>query len=197
MPSGSYNFPNMSPNTTYVLQLTVNQGVVGQPAPAIALPANWVTTGENGNNTPDGTPDSQLTVVVATSSVTSRNFGIEELPNSDNKTAPVQVNPGGTVKVQAPALSGSDPEDGPLGTGNTFKITSLPTNGTLYYNGTPVTLNQVITNYDPTKLTVDPNDGAVTVVFTYAARDAAGQYDPTPATVTMPFSPDRPERHGV
>ena len=49
-------------------------------------------------------------------------------------------------------------------------------------------LNDVITNYDPTKLTVDPNDGAVTVVFTYAARDAAGQYDPTPATVTMPFS---------
>ena len=36
--------------------------------------------------------------------------------------------------MQVPTLSGSDPEDGTLGAGNTFKITSLPTNGTLYYN---------------------------------------------------------------
>jgi uncharacterized repeat protein (TIGR01451 family) len=187
-PSGSYSFANVSPNTTYVLQLTANQGVVGNPAPAIALPGDWLTTGENASNVPDGTPDSKLTVAVATTSVTSRNFGIEEPPTSDDKTAAPQLNPGGTVKVQVPALTGSDPEDGPLGTGSTFKITSLPTNGALYYNGSPVTLNQVITGYDPTKLTVDPNDGSLTVTFTYAMRDAAGQFDPSPATVTMPFT---------
>ena len=44
-PDGTYGFPNVAPNTSYVLQLTINQGVVGQPAPAIALPAGWVTTG--------------------------------------------------------------------------------------------------------------------------------------------------------
>ena len=60
-----------------------------------------------------------------------------------------------------------------------------------------MTLNQVITSYDPTKLTVDPNDGAVTVSFTYAAVDAAGKVDPTPATVTMPFTDHHAERHGV
>ena len=171
---GTYDFPAVSPNATYTLQLTTNKGTVNQPPPAIALPANWVTTGENASGTPDATADSKLTVVVVTTDVTGQNFGIEQLPNSDNKLAASQINPGGTVQVQVPALSGSDPEDGTLGTGSTFVIKSLPTTGTLYYNDTPVTLNQVITGYDPTKLTVDPNDGAVTVVFTYAASGCGG-----------------------
>ena len=41
-------------------------------------------------------------------------------------------------------------------------------------------------------MTVDPNNGVVTVVFQYAERDAAGQYDPTPATVTIPFGNNIP-----
>lgn len=185
--NGTYDFPAVSPNAIYTLQLNQTGGTVGQAPPTVTLPAGWVTTGENSNGTPDATADSQLTAVVGTTDVTGQNFGIEQLPSSDDKSAASQLNPGGTVEVQAPALSGSDPEDGTLGTGDTFVIKSLPTNGMLYYNGSPVTLNQVITSYDPTKLTVDPNDGAVTVVFTYAAVDTAGKEDPTPATVTMPF----------
>ncbi len=185
--NGLYTFPTVTANSTYTLQLTLNPGTPGQPAPAVALPSNWVTTGENTAGTPDGTPNSLLTAVVAASNVTQKNFGIEQLPNSNSVTAPSQSNPGGTISVTVPALSGSDPEDGVLGTGMTLTITSLATNGTLYYNNTPVTLNQVITNYDPTKLTVDPANGAVTVSFAYATVDAAGRVDPTPATVTIPF----------
>jgi uncharacterized repeat protein (TIGR01451 family) len=92
------------------------------------------------------------------------------------------------VTVQVITLAGSDPEDGPLGIGKSFKIDSLPTNGTLSYNNAPVFAGQVITNYDPTLLKLDPDDGAISVSFTYAAIDAANQADTTPAIVTMPFT---------
>ena len=62
------------------------------------------------------------------------------------------------------------------------------TMGLLYYNGVLVTAGQIITNYDPTLLTIDPVDGALSAVFTVASVDAAGKVDPTPATVTVPFS---------
>ncbi len=110
-------------------------------------------------------------------------------PNTVDINATSQVNPGGATTLQVPPLSGNDPEDGVLGTGKTFKIITLPTNATLFYNGTAITTpNFTIANYDPTKLTIDPNDGALTVSFTYAAVDAAGQSDASPATVTMPFT---------
>ncbi len=111
-----------------------------------------------------------------------------EPPETNALNAPSQGNPGGTTKVQVPDLAGSDPEDGVLGSGNSFKIVTLPNNGTLYYNNIAVTVDQVIENYDPTKLTIDPNDGALTVSFIYAAIDSAGQSDPTPATVLIPFT---------
>jgi uncharacterized repeat protein (TIGR01451 family) len=90
-------------------------------------------------------------------------------------------------------LAGTDPEDGALGAGQSFRIITLPTNGTLYYLNAlnvpvAVTAGQLISNYDSTKLQLDPNDGAITVTFTYAAVDAAGKEDLTPATVTMPFT---------
>ena len=186
--SGVYAFSNMAPNTPYVLQLTTNQGVVGNPAPAVALPANWATTGENAGGTPDGTPDSKLTLAASATNVSGQNFGLEQLPDSNPVSAASQVNPGGTTQVQVPALSGSDPEDGAKGTGMTLNITELPTNGRLYYNGLLVNqVNQQITNYDPALLTVDPDDGALTVTFKYAVVDAAGKPDPTPAAVSMPF----------
>ena len=46
----------------------------------------------------------------------------------------------------------------------------------------------MIASYNPALLTVDPIEGTVTVVFTYAWKDAAGLFDPSPATVTMPFT---------
>jgi hypothetical protein len=82
-------------------------------------------------------------------------------------------------------LTGSDPEDGLLGAGKTYKITRLPVGALLYYNGILVTLNQVISAFDPTLLKIDPDDATYTTTFDFASMDAAGLYDPTPATITV------------
>lgn len=190
--NGTYSFNGLAA-ATYSVQVSTNQGTVGSTPPATDLPnTNWVNTGENlgaaaGN---DGSVNGTLTpIALSTVALTNANFGINERPTSDNKVAPSQLNPGGTVQVQAPALSGNDREDLTKGSGNTFRITSLGVNGTVYYNGTAVTLNQVISNYDATLLTVDPTfTGPGNVQFTYAWIDNAGFEDLTPATVTLQFT---------
>ncbi|MEI6605851.1 MAG: SdrD B-like domain-containing protein, partial [Verrucomicrobiota bacterium] len=185
---GTYAFTNVTPNTLTEVMLTTQRGVAGQPEPGYVLPANWVNTGESVNGTPDGHPDGELKFSVTTSSVSTLNFGIEQLPNTTDLRPSAQSNPRGTVQVTVPTLIGSDPEDDLASGVHSFEITSLPTNGTLYYNNAAVTLNQVISSYDSAKLKVDPNDGAVTVSFSYAAVDTAGYADPVPATVAMPFT---------
>lgn len=176
---GTYTFLDVPLNQNNVkIILSTTAGTVGNTAPAPSLPSNWVNT----------SPLTTATFNTSTN-ISSKDFGIEQLPDTNNVTGSTTTNPGGTNTVQVPTLSGTDPEDGNLGSGNSFKIVSLPTNGTLYYNGVAVTANQVITSYDPTKLTVDPNiDGATTITFTVAAVDKAGKEDPTPATVTMPLT---------
>ncbi len=183
---GSYTFGTVIPNTSYTIVLSTTQGTPGNTAHAAALPSGWVNTGENlGAGTgSDGTVDGILAVAVTTSSVTNANFGIEQPPTANDATASSQLNPGGTNEVVVTTLSGTDPEDV---SPTTFTIKTLPTHGTLYYNGTGVTLGQVITSYSPSLLTVDPSDGSITVTFTYSVTDAAGR-ESSPATVTMPFT---------
>ena len=89
------------------------------------------------------------------------------------------------LKYDIPALTGTDPEDGVLGIGKTYKITSLPANAVIYYNNIVVTLNQVIPAFNPTLLKIDPADGLLMTTFKYASMDAAGLFDPTPATVQI------------
>ena len=112
--------------------------------------------------------------VTAAGDVTDVDFGIEQPPTADDVTADLLQNPGGTTTVPVPDLTAaiSDPEDG---TPTTIVIETLATNGTLYYNGAPVTAGQVIPNFDPALLTLDPNDGDVTAMFTYSTIDAAGE----------------------
>jgi uncharacterized repeat protein (TIGR01451 family) len=186
--NGTYTFNSVPANANYTVQITTATATIGSTPPAVTLPSNWVSTGENLNSTIDGTVDSKLTVAVTTSNVTGINFGIEQLPDTTAVAGTAQSNPGGTTTVQVPTLAGTDPEDGVLGSGKSFKIVTLPTNGTLTYNGSAVTAGQTISSYNPVLLQLDPNDGAITVSFTYGAVDAAGQVDPTPTTVTMPFT---------
>ncbi len=187
---GTYLFPAVNVNTAYSVVLTNALTTVGSPAPTASL-TNAVYSGEflgTGAGS-DGTPDGVLAINVGTTPVTNANFGVNQLPETNAVTASTQTDPGGSSRVVVPALSGSDPEDGALGSGKTFIISTLPTNATLYYNGQPVTANQTIPNYNPALLQIDPNDGVTSVSFTYASVDAAGQPDPTPATVTIPFGP--------
>ncbi len=183
---GTYTFTKVAPNTSYSVVLGTELGILGALASPAATPSGFVSTGENiGSGAgSDGTPDGVLAVVVATNNLANANFGIERTPSANVVTAATQANPGGTAKVVVPALNGTDPEDASV---TVFVIKTLPSNGTLYYNGTAVTSGQKISGYDPSLLKVDPNDGSVTVSFTYAAVDAAGK-ESGPVSVSMPFT---------
>ena len=75
------------------------------------------------------------------------------------------------------------------GTTNTVVIVTLPDDGILYYQGVPVTAGEVIPNYDPASLTLDPAfEGAGTVDFNFEIEDSAGEASPAPATITINFT---------
>ncbi|RYD18594.1 MAG: DUF11 domain-containing protein, partial [Verrucomicrobiaceae bacterium] len=184
---GTYRFINIPGNTNYTVVLSTTRGTVDSPPPAASLPTGYVNTGENlglgvAN---DGTPDGTLALALGTTNVANANFGVERTPAAANVSTASQANPGGTTRVTAPTLSGTDPEDSSV---TTFIINTLPTNGTLYYNGVAVTAGQTIPGYTASLLTLDPNDGAITATFTYSSVDAAGKSSASTATATMPFT---------
>jgi Secretion system C-terminal sorting domain len=188
--TGTYTFNNVPVNSSGMeIYLSTSSGTVGSLPPATGLPSNWVNT-------------SPLihTFNAGTANVTGIDFGIEQLPNSNNQNYTIgtpalnsflTLNESGTVADPGP-LSGSDPEDGTLGSGDTVAITSVPTNNEqLYYNGKLVTNNTIIIGYNPALLQIKFTDvNEVITSFTYAFIDAAGEEDPTPATYTINMSVD-------
>jgi len=97
------------------------------------------------------------------------------------------LNGSGTVASPGP-LTGADPEDGILGSGKQVIIDSLPSNEQLYYNGSLVTLNMIIPNYNPALLQVKFTTITTTVMaFKYAYYDAAGKQG-SDATYTINMS---------
>jgi hypothetical protein len=169
--------------------VSVSTGVI--PPANVSLVTNWTTTGDayglnnlSGTGNKPGNATASISVNTGVVNVTAVNFGIERLPNSDDKSVSYAINTPG-MQYAIPALTGSDPEDGILGSGKTYKITTVPPNAVLYYNGIAVTLNQVIPAFNPTLFKIDPADAVISTTFNYAAMDAAGLFDPTPATVTV------------
>jgi hypothetical protein len=187
---GTYTLNGLFANTNYTLRISTDNTVaVGGTAPTTAsLPIGWTNTGENKAGTTETVTPGDIAISLVTAGIANQDFGIEQLPTVNAVSSTLQVNPIGTGQVQVPTLTGNDSEDGSLGSGSKFKIVTLPTNATLYYNGVAITATGfVINNYDPALLKVDPVDGAVTVSFTYSAIDNAGKEGPA-NTVTMPFS---------
>jgi hypothetical protein len=202
LPDGTYRFDNINPGVNYSLQLTRNQGTVGNPAPAVVLPAGWVNTGENRNGTIDGgTPGVIDNRNFGFTNTVNFDFGIEQLPNSDNHTTNIpQPVVGTTVTLNGganpPSLSGIDPEDCNAGCTLASKsviIDAVPANSELYYNGILVTNGQQINNFDPNLLQIKitaATIGGNSTSFQYSYVDLAGKKDPTPATYTLTwFSP--------
>ncbi|SEI52252.1 Por secretion system C-terminal sorting domain-containing protein [Dyadobacter sp. SG02] len=207
--SGNYIFNNVTASTTYLVTISTTPAASGStPAGSIGLPANWVNTGENVGLTAgsDGTVNGILQAVVTTTDLSDVNFGIQQVPESDDKSAPLASQPSTDALIPldgglAPALTGSDPEDnttgGPLHT-RTILITSLPTNGELWYGGTQITVGDdgenpvsptnpfTITNLVLADLEIKlTGSGYTSTSFTYAYVDNAGFPDPTPATYTL------------
>jgi len=161
--AGTYSFPISNPGT-YTVQISTNAGVIGSPAPAIAVPSPWFQTGENTGLTTgnDGTVDGKQTVTVTTLDVPNVNFGIEQPPTADPKAYTVlntafSPTPAtgypvvtGYQSIQASSaaltgyaglggkLSGTDPEDcstaSSCNTAKTFKFGVPNANTKVYYN---------------------------------------------------------------
>jgi hypothetical protein len=117
----------------------------------------------------------------------NNNYGIE-LPPTAYTSSISYYNSGSTTQYQVAPLSGTDPEQGTLGTGMTLTIGALPTNATLYYNGILVLSGATISGYDPVLLTVDPIfSGIGTVIFPYTITDLAGAASAS-STATIVFT---------
>lgn len=186
--NGTYSFSSVSPGS-YSLVVTTNPA--GSTSPS--LPTSWSSVGEHlgAGAGSDGNPNGVLPLTLS-AITTNANFGIDQLPTA-SPVSQTYVNPGGTNQVQVPTLTGSDPEDGALGAGNSFVIYSVPASGVLYYQGNAITAADVagpglvISDYDPTELTYDPIDGPGSYSFAYSSVDAAGLSSLT-TTATMVFT---------
>ena len=185
--NGTYAINNVPVGSVGMeIYLSTLQGVVGSPPPATNLPSNWTNT-------------SPLihTFSAGSSNVTGIDFGIEQLPTSNNQNYTIgtpainsleTLNGSGAITSPGP-LSGSDAEDGILGSNGSVVITSVPSNEQLYYLGTLVTAGETITNYNPADLQVKwTNPDVSSTSFTYAFVDSAGKQSPTPATYTINVS---------
>jgi hypothetical protein len=200
--NGMYNF-QITDNTSYQLVLSTTDASIGASAPAPNLPVGWANTGENQNGIIDVTPTpSVIRITSTTTSILNQDFGIEQIPNSDSYSFTIPKPVLNTSQILSASfgmstISGSDPEEGFLGTGSTFQITSLAgMNGnTLWYDqdgdgvqdpGEELTDGEMITNYDPALLKVQFSGANSTeFTFNYTSQDAAGENDPTPATYTV------------
>ena len=85
--NGVFNFPaggNLLENSVIRFQLSVNQGTVGQTAPAKGLPLGYLTVGESTTGgTSDNTPDGEFTLTIGTTtsaSNTTNRFGVTACP---------------------------------------------------------------------------------------------------------------------
>ena len=189
---GTYLFLNVAAAENLTVRLAATAGAVGESAPVAGLPDGWTAT----------SPLEQASFNVA-SSIVGKDFGIEQLPDSESATAASQANPGGTTSVAVNSIlfHGTDPD----GTVANIRITAFPSyatsitiNGTTYTpTGTTGTTEwptggvEVPTNtsgYPTETIAVDPVGGAVSVAITYAAIDNAGKEDSTPGIVTLPFT---------
>lgn len=191
---GTYTFSNTSANTSYTVQITTATATVGATAPAITLPTNWVSTGENLNGAIDGTVNSKIAVSVATANVVGVNFGIEQLPTAVAVNVASQVNPGGTSTVNIPPTSFTSSTD-PDGTVTSYRITAFPSNvtsitigATTYTSASFPGAGVTVLTADLNTIKVDPIDGAVTVGILFKAIDNAVQESSNTATVNVPFT---------
>jgi hypothetical protein len=201
--TGVFTFPDADVFTNYQLCLStisVNMGDVPPPNPGLNIIAgSWVNTGDSyginnmaGTGIKAGTATCGISVITAAVNITAVNFGVERLPDSDDRNIIYTLNTPGVKYDITGGLTGNDPEDGVLGSGKTYKITQLPFGAVLYYNNMAVILNQVITSFDPALLKIDPDDITHSAFFRYASRDVAGMYDPSPATITVNWSQTLP-----
>ena len=194
---GAYSILNVSAGT-YSVRLSTTAGIIGAAAPAASLPAGWVNTGEGITTAGDGNVNGQTnTFNLTTANISNVNFGIEQPATAGNLSAASQVNPGGAVSVTVPAatFSGTDVSGGTIGSLSisTFpsNATSITINGTSYtgatFPGAGVTVPTNAAGQPTQTISVDPVNGAVTVVIPYFVTDNAGKTSAIAGSASLPF----------
>lgn len=201
--SGFYGFTGI-PAGDYHVVLSTTNATPGTAAPSPSLPGGWINTGEfNGaENTGNTAPADGISPVFTIGANSADiNFGIQQPPVADVKSFTLPATPaanstillslGGDVNSgNVPAnLTGNDPDGGVLNSTTApygVTISTLPTNGTLIYDGTPVTTPGLfIADYDPAKLEFQfTGSGYSDVSFSYSVHDAAGSVS-APATYAI------------
>ena len=179
---GSFSFSGedgIRPHTNFTIVVSLEAN-----ATTPVLPSGWAESGEGlygKDSTKDRNKDGRLTVYMDDRDINTLTFGINKKPNADPKSVKPQINPGGTVRVSVPRLSGSDRESGRH---LKYRITKLPENAVLYSREKVVAKNDLV---DPAALTLDPKDGKQVVTFDYVSVDPEGIYS-EPVSVSMRFT---------
>lgn len=191
---GFYEFLGLF-SGSYEVQISSILGTAAANPPNQNLPSSYAFVGDHigAGVGSDGSPNGIVTVTIPVGggNVTEVNIGVDARPVAQNVTAPIELNPGTTIRAATPILNITDIEDGIPTTVIINQTTNKVTEGTLYYNNIEVTNNQVITNFQNNLLTFDPIDGEVTADFIYSTQDAAGIISGT-ATAVMEFTSSLP-----
>ncbi|XZF16551.1 DUF6923 family protein [Chitinophagaceae bacterium MMS25-I14] len=201
--NGTYSFgtaDGVVQHTNYTVVVTNGAQTIGS-APNTTL-SNAANTAEGTTAAGDGNANGSTAVSVGTTSVTNVNFGIDQKPNSDNKTTTISTPASNSYLTldgtgsNPPFFTGNDAEDqvtsGTL-QHKSVQITSLPTNGTLLYNGLPVNAGDVLNGFDPSLLQIQfTGTGYMSLSFNYAFVDAANIADPTPAAYVLNWAKPLP-----
>ncbi len=181
--NGSYIFKGkdgVQPVHRYFIALATEE-----KTEAYGLPEGWNSTGEKINSLPlqkDPKTDGIIQVNVEKNDISDIDFGINKKPKADSKETKTQLNPGRNTAVPVPTLTGTDRESG---RDLVYKIASLPTLGTLYYEGKKIDNIDFIVE-EPDHLMLDPDNADKIVLFSYETVDEAGVVS-DPARVQMPF----------
>jgi hypothetical protein len=213
--SGSYSLNAIS-GGSYSIILTSSLQTIGSSLNVSSLPSGWVSVGEIfGTGTgSDGTADGILSVGNVSSNISNANFGIDQLPVSDNKIF-LNFNSGYLTDAQSNgnpsiagyrgiaanntgfssfystlgSMTGSDPEDcstaSSCNVNSNFSIESINATTLLYYNGSTITAGSVISDFNPALFSIYGQNGQSNISFTYKLKDAAGQKSTTAATWSL------------
>lgn len=208
-----YTFSNVPANNDYTIQIVSLATAPTSGAAAstvnIHLASGWTGVSTNADGTIAANQNTgALSIALAnlSTSKSNQNFGIDRIPDATSATTSVPQPVVGTLYTlngiggNPPIPVGTDTEDGALGATNTIVITSLPVYTTLLYNNIAVTVGQVITDFDPSKLKVQVTvntTGQTGTSFQFSYKDAAGVPDPTPATYTLNWLTPLPVKLGA
>lgn len=197
-PDGSFALSG-APLGNLSLQLSTNQGAIGNPPPAIVLDDEWVNVSDKaGVGQPAQNNGGIVSIYVESSNITELDFGIQKRPTAQTATLGAQQNPGGTnkVAVSASAFGNGDLDGGtvvsmliadfPIGA-NTITINGIEYDG-LSFPPSGVTI-PVNGSGEPTQtIEIDPVDGDVTVVIEFYSIDNTNTQSSSPGSVSLPFT---------